>query len=144
MTESSTEKPRRPGPDLCSEDEIAALVQRFYDRARRDALLGPVFDAHVADWPAHLALLTDFWSAMLRGTRRFQGMPMRKHLQLKELSAEMFLRWLQLFRQATAESGNEAMRSQADDMARQIADTFWQRYQLAMNPAAPPRPLLAG
>ncbi len=112
---------------LCSEDEIVRLVHAFYARVREDALLGPVFEAHVADWPAHLAVLVDFWSAMLRGTRRFRGAPVTRHRALPPLSAQMHARWLQLFAQTTAESGNPALQAEADDVARRMAATLQAR-----------------
>ena len=115
---------------VCSEDEVIALVHRFYARVRQDALLGPIFERHIRDWDAHLANLVDFWSATLRGTRRFRGAPMSKHLALPGLSQELFGQWLRLFRQVTATLGNPAMQAQADDMAERIAETFWQRYRL--------------
>lgn len=61
---------RRPGSPLESVGGAAAVrevVTAFYARARADALLGPVFAAHVADWPAHLERVTDFWVTLLGG-----------------------------------------------------------------------------
>jgi hemoglobin len=118
-----------PGPDLCTEAEVTRLVHEFYALVRLDPMLGPIFNEHVADWPAHLDLLVDFWSAMLRGTRRFRGAPMSKHLALPGLSQELFGQWLRLFHQVTATLGNAAMQAQADDMAERVAGTFWQRYR---------------
>ena len=118
-----------PGPDLCSEEDVARLVHAFYARARRDERLGPVFEAHVDDWPAHLAHLVDFWSAMLRGTRRFSGAPVQRHNALPGLDAAMFERWLALFRQTTAELGQPAMQALADDMAERVADNLLARYR---------------
>jgi hypothetical protein len=36
------------------EELLTALVHRFYDRARADPLLGPVFDARIENWGPHL------------------------------------------------------------------------------------------
>ncbi|MCW4456355.1 group III truncated hemoglobin [Flavobacterium sp. MXW15] len=127
----------QPAADLCSEQEVTALVHRFYARVREDELLGPVFGARVHDWDAHLAQLVDFWSAMLRGTRRFRGAPMPKHMAMDELNAGLFERWLQLFRQTTAELGNAPMQRLADDVAARIADTFWRRFQMLRWPSLP-------
>jgi hemoglobin len=129
-----------PGPDLCTEAEVTRLVHEFYAQVRIDPMLGPIFGEHVADWPAHLATLVDFWSAMLRGTRRFRGAPMSKHLVLPGLSQELFRQWLRLFHQVTATLGNPAMQAQADDMAERIAETFWQRYRLHNHASLPTIP----
>ena len=129
---------------LCSEQEVTRLVHGFYARVRQDEQLGPVFDARVHDWDAHLAQLVDFWSAMLRGTRRFNGNPMSKHMAMPELERALFDRWLLLFRQTTAELGNPPMQRLADDVATRIADTFWRRIQMQRWPELPiagkPRP----
>src|SRR3546814_15696000 len=44
---------------------IADLVDRFYAAVREDAMLGPVFDARLDDWPKHLGQLTRLWPAIL-------------------------------------------------------------------------------
>jgi hemoglobin len=119
-----------PSPALCSEQDVTRLVHDFDARVREEPRLGPVFAARIHDWDAHLAQLVDFWSAMLRGTRRFSGAPMPKHMAMDELDRDLFDRWLALFRLTTAESGNPAMQRLADDVAERIADTFWRRFQM--------------
>ena len=90
-------------PDL-DEAMVAAVVSAFYAKARRDDVLGPVFNRVVAadHWPEHIQTITDFWSSMLLGTRRYMGRPMPKHIAIPELRDAHFQRWLTLFR-ATAE-----------------------------------------
>lgn len=82
------------------ETMIRAVVDRFYAEARRDAVIGPVFNRIIPDaaWPQHLATIADFWSSMLLGTGRYFGRPMPKHLAIPELSDAHFQRWLALFR----------------------------------------------
>ncbi|WP_447592880.1 group III truncated hemoglobin [Stenotrophomonas rhizophila] len=126
-----------PSLDLCSEQEVTRLVHDFYARVREEPRLAPVFTARVHDWDAHLAQLVDFWSAMLRGTRRFNGAPMPKHMAMDELDRDLFDRWLQLFRQTTAECANPPMQRLADDVATRIADTFWRRFQMQRWPQLP-------
>ncbi|MCI2243750.1 group III truncated hemoglobin [Xanthomonas sp. PPL568] len=132
-----------PGPELCSEAEVRALVEAFYRRVRADADLSTVFAAHIEDWDAHEQQLCDFWSAMLRGTRRFHGAPMPRHMATRELSALLFQRWLGLFRATTAELTNQPMRLLADDIAQRIAETFWRRHQMSWRPFEPVSPLPA-
>lgn len=126
-----------PALALCSEQEVTRLVHDFYARVRLEPRLAPMFAARVEGWDAHLAQLVDFWSAMLRGTRRFSGAPMPKHMAMDELDKDLFDRWLQLFRQTTAESGNVPMQRLADDVAARIADTFWRRFQMLRWPNLP-------
>ena len=130
-----------PSPDLCTEDEIAHLVHSFYGRVRGDGALGPVFAAHVKDWDTHLAKMVDFWSSALRGTARFRGTPMPKHIALPGLSAELFGRWLALFDQTTAALQNAPMRERANELARRIAESLWYGYQLSRDGNALPQGL---
>jgi hemoglobin len=120
-----------PSPDLCSEEEIALLVHAFYTRVRTDATLAPIFDAHVHDWDTHLARMVDFWSSALRGTARFRGTPMPKHVALPGLSTELFKQWLTLFRETTASIPNAAMRERANELAHRIAESLWYGYQMS-------------
>ncbi len=120
-----------PDPQLCSEEEIAELVNRFYARVRRDEQLGPIFHVHVHDWNAHLVKLTDFWSSALRGTRRFRGTPMPVHTALPGLTAGLFRHWLQLFEATAAELPNQALRKRVTELADRIAQSLWYGYQIA-------------
>ena len=130
--------------DICTEEEVTHLVHRFYARVRQDDLLGPIFHRHVADWDQHLAKLVDFWSAILRGTKRFAGAPMPAHIALPGLNAILFQRWLALFHDTTQALGNEAMRERADAMSRRIAQSFWYGYQLSRDSDQLPSQLATG
>jgi hemoglobin len=123
-----------PDPNLCTEEEISKLVHTFYARARRDPSLGPIFESHVTDWDAHFVQMINFWSMKLRGTSRFRGMPMPKHVALPGLSAPLFERWLELFRQTTSEMGNPILQFNADMLAHHIGTRLWQRYQMERYP----------
>lgn len=131
-------------PDFCSDEEVATLVHSFYDKVRADAVLGPIFNHHIHDWDHHLARLVDFWSSILRGTGRFTGAPMPRHIALPGLSAELFQRWLALFHDTTSVQPNRAMGERADAMARRIAQSLWYGYQMSHQPDALPRELARG
>ncbi|MEK6735021.1 MAG: group III truncated hemoglobin [Pseudomonadota bacterium] len=127
-----------PDPNLYSEEEVAQLVHTFYAKARKDPALGPIFEEHVTDWDAHFVQMTNFWSAQLRGTSRFRGAPMPKHIVLPDLTAELFERWLHLFRQTTEELGNPTLQHHANSIANFIANRLWQGYQLNNYPGKQP------
>jgi hemoglobin len=105
---------------------VAAVVQHFYARVRRDDVIGPVFNRIIpADhWPAHLAAITDFWSSMLLGTGRYNGRPMPKHLAIPELSDRHFARWLALFRTTVEELCPPEIAALFVDRAERIAYNF--------------------
>lgn len=126
-----------PTADLCTEDEVSELVFTFYDAVRQDAVLGPIFQRHVKDWDAHMPKMVDFWSSTLRGTARFRGTPMPKHVAIPGLSAELFQRWLALFRQSNATLGNTAMAERANDLADRIAQSLWYGYQISHGDTLP-------
>ena len=75
-----------------TEEQLARQVDRFYAKARADALLGPVFNDAVEDWPHHLAKIQAFWSSVMLTSGRYKGSPMAAHLKhgarLTELSGE--------------------------------------------------------
>lgn len=79
---------------------IERLVHAFYERVRNDELLGPIFDARIEDWDAHLARMCLFWSSVALGSGAYQGSPMQVHAPLP-VDANHFDRWLALF-EATA------------------------------------------
>jgi hemoglobin len=123
-----------PAPDLCTEAEVHELVHSFYAKVRDDERLGPIFDAHVQDWDYHLGKMVDFWSSILRGTARYRGTPMPKHVALPGLEPALFERWLGLFRETTDSIGNPAMRDRANLMAGRIAQSLWYGYQMYRDP----------
>lgn len=128
-------------PDLCSEQDIVDLVHAFYAKVRSDALLGPVFAAHVGDWDHHLARIADFWSSVLLGTGRYTGTPMQKHAVLPELRPELFERWLTLFDETAALQPNRELTTRAGAAARRIASSLWYGHQMTQRPGEMPTSL---
>lgn len=87
-----------------TDESLERLVRLFYGRVRQDPDLGPIFNDAVHDWPAHLAKLTDFWSSVAAGSRRYKGNPMMKHLiHQARIEPAHFARWLALWNEAAAE-----------------------------------------
>lgn len=124
-----------PSPDLCTEEEIRTLVQRFYGRIHADPLLGPIFGERITDWDLHLNKMVDFWSSALRGTARFRGTPMPKHVAIPGLSSALFRRWLALFNETTRTLGNAPMQRRADELAERVAESLWYGWELSHRPA---------
>lgn len=128
-------------PDLCTTEEIRTLVDQFYGRVRADPKLGPVFDAHIDDWPVHLDIMVRFWSSLLLGSGEYSGTPMPKHVALPDLDGSMFHHWLELFHTTTRELANRDMANQADALARRIARSLWMGYQMNHTPNRMPADL---
>jgi hemoglobin len=106
-----------------SESDISALVEEFYIRVQRDAVIGPIFKEQVQDWPEHLALLKSFWAAVLLGVGGFKGNPLETHLKLK-LEPQHFMRWLALFRETAMELLPAETAAVFVEKSQRIAETF--------------------
>jgi hemoglobin len=126
-----------PNSLACTEKEIDQLVRSFYEKARKDPSLGPIFEAHVTNWEAHFVQMTDFWSGNLLGTNRFYGAPMPKHLAVPNLRPELFEQWLRLFKQTTQEFDNESFQLHVNLLAYRIASRLWAAYQMQHYPDKP-------
>ena len=109
--------------ETLTDDRIAVLVRRFYAKARADAELGPVFEAAVRDWEAHLDHLTRFWSAVMLGTARFSGNPMAAHGR-HPITPGMFDRWLALWAETTDELYGPALAGEFQGRAERIAESL--------------------
>lgn len=78
-------------------EEIALVVEDFYDAIQRHPGLGPVFGAHVTDWPAHKAKIAGFWRNAILMERGYDGNPMAVHRAAGNVRPGMFVPWLGLF-----------------------------------------------
>lgn len=97
-------RPTLPPRFPATPDQINAQVSAFYARVREDALLGPVFANHVADWPAHEAKIAAFWRNAILFERSYDGNPQRVHIERPDVKPEMFAHWLDLFEEVAAQT----------------------------------------
>ena len=111
------------GPEDFTEAGIGVLVDRFYAKARRDPVIGPVFEQAVADWDAHLATLTDFWSSVMLTSGRYKGNPMAAHVK-HPIEVRFFDRWLELWRETAAEVFEPAVAAKFSEKAGRIAESL--------------------
>jgi len=102
---------------------IDRLIRGFYDRARRDPLIGPVFEGRVHDWEAHFARMRDFWSSVALMSGRYHGQPMAAHLPLP-IDTPHFNRWLELFAETARELCPPAAAAHFIERAHRIADSL--------------------
>lgn len=108
---------------------IDHFVETFYGKIRQDDLLGPIFDARVHDWPAHLARMKAFWRSVLHNSGEFAGNPMLKHIVIPGLEAGHFGHWLELFYQTLRDAeGDPAATALVGGRARMIADSLLTGY----------------
>lgn len=78
-------------------EQIDTVVADFYSYVREHPGLGPVFAAHVSDWPEHEAKIGRFWKNAILGEKGYDGSPMLAHKQAGNVRPGMFEPWLGLF-----------------------------------------------
>lgn len=109
--------------DIQSPMDIRLLVDSFYDKARNDELLAPIFDRAISDWEHHLPTMYQFWERLLLGSTDYSGNPFSKHIPLA-LENFHFDRWLELFNQTLDENFKGTKTEEAKRLANNIAGTF--------------------
>lgn len=108
-----------------TEEQIARLVPTFYDRVRRDEVLGPIFDGAIEDWPHHLERLQAFWSSVMLTSGRYKGQPMVAHVRhAGHMTPQNFARWLELWRQTTEDVLGPQAAAAFQEKAARIAESL--------------------
>ncbi|MCV2888314.1 group III truncated hemoglobin [Ruegeria aquimaris] len=104
--------------------QIDRVVTRFYAQVRSHPVLGPVFAAHVTDWPEHEAKIAGFWRNAILRERSYDGNPMRVHVTRPEIKPEHFAVWLGLFREVLRAELPEDIAAQWAALADRIGEGF--------------------
>ena len=127
-----------------TEESLRQLVNAFYAKVRRDPLIGPVFEAAIADWPEHLDKLQSFWSSVMLTSGRYKGRPLPAHIKHADaISAASFERWLAIWRETTDEMLDPRSAAALQEKAGRIAESlslgisFHRNREAALAPAAP-------
>lgn len=111
--------------DIETREDVALMVNSFYDKVRQNAELKYFFDdVAQVDWTEHLPKLTSFWISLLFGEVGFKGNPMLTHILLNrkaKLSPENFNTWLGLFEKNMDELFTGTRAEEAKKKARNIA-----------------------
>ena len=94
--------------DITSREDIFLLVSKFYEKVRKDTVLGPFFNNSIKDWDAHLQHLTTFWESSLFLKKRYYGNPLEAHVNVDKANNNTitelhFGLWLNLWHQTIDE-----------------------------------------
>jgi hemoglobin len=81
---------------LGGHEGILRLITPFYTDVRQHAVLGPIFNAQIQDWPAHLANIAEFWARQTGGPSKYPGGFAAAHLPLG-IQPSDFQHWLGLW-----------------------------------------------
>ncbi|WII73711.1 group III truncated hemoglobin [Bdellovibrio sp. 22V] len=114
-------KQRKP---IETREDIELLVNSFYDKVRKDPLIGPIFnDVAQVDWDEHLPKLYNFWADLLLGENSYNGRPFPPHMKLN-LQPGHFEQWLRLFVATVDEHFVGLKAEEAKGRALRIARNF--------------------
>lgn len=128
-------------PDLPSSEQLADLVDVFYDRIQGHPDLGPVFNAAVHDWPEHKRLLTSFWNSVVLRAGSYRGNPMSAH-RPHAITTQHFVQWLALWRETADEVLAPKQAALVHEYANRIGRSL--RYGLGLpEPGLDPLPMAA-
>lgn len=108
--------------------DIKNLVHSFYNKIRKDDLLGPIFNGSIKEdnWPSHLEKLIDFWESNLFGIAKFRGNPPAAHQNVDQkenysISQEHFGQWLKLWFETIDELFEGEIADKAKARARRMS-----------------------
>ena len=104
--------------------KIDQVTTAFYTKVQRDPVLGPVFAAHVDDWPAHIDKISRFWRNAIQREKLYDGNPMIKHREAGNVRAEHFENWLILFDETVFEHLPGQTAQAWSDMAHRIGQSL--------------------
>ena len=93
--------------DISNKEDIAALVNTFYDKVKVNPVIGHFFtDVVKVNWEKHLPLMYDFWEGIVFGSSAYSGNPINTHKNVHALHAfskSDFDEWIKLFHKTVDE-----------------------------------------
>jgi hemoglobin len=88
--------------DIGNREDIKLLIDTFYDKIKKDEVIGYFFNEVVdVDWNHHLPKMYDFWETTLFHKAIYKGNPMPKHVDIHKkapMKKEHFDHWLTIFK----------------------------------------------
>lgn len=127
-----------PLKDILTLEDCKTLVDNFYDKVRKDPLIGPIFDRVIEDrWPEHLEKMYRFWQTVLLEDHTYFGSPFPPHANLP-VEWTHFEKWLALFNQTIDEHFTGEVAAEARWRANKMAEMFNFKIQYYKNNQAKP------
>jgi len=105
---------------------VRHVVLLFYDKVRRDPVLGPIFETAIgSDWDAHIDRIIQFWLTATRLSRGYSGRNfMPAHLKHRSIQVDQIPRWLALFRETAADQCSPRGAAVLIDIAERMIETL--------------------
>ena len=112
-------------PDIQNREDLDILMRSFYDKLLVDDVVGYLFTEVIdLDLEEHFPRIVDFWEVQLLNGGRYQGNPMKIHLDLhfkEPLTKAHFDRWLEHFNNSVDERFDGPKAHLAKERALSIA-----------------------
>ena len=119
--------------EIISLDDIKKLVDTFYEKVRKDELIGPIFNERIQDrWPHHLKKMYNFWQTVLLGEHTYSGSPFPPHANLP-VSHQHFEKWMKLFTKTVDELFTGGKANDAKWRAGKMAEMFESKIEYYKN-----------
>jgi hemoglobin len=117
--------------DLAGRADVEELLRRFYGRVFVDDVLAvPFTELRAKGLESHLAVMCDFWETVLFRAGLYRGSALVVHRRLHDrhpLSANQFVRWLELWNAAIDEKYQGPVAERATIQAARIAKAMHHR-----------------
>ena len=111
--------------DISSRKDIEVLMEKFYDKVKKNESIGPIFnDVAKVNWAHHIPIICDFWETLLLDSASYRNNMMEVHLNLNRkvpLENEHFHVWLKLFSETVDEHFTGDKAELAKKRAKSIA-----------------------
>jgi len=111
--------------DIQSRKDIELLINSFYNKVKRDATIGFIFnDIARVNWEQHLPVMYNFWETLLLNATSYRNNAMEVHYSLNRkvpLNETHFQRWLELFSETVDELFSGKIAISAKTKAKSIA-----------------------
>lgn len=113
--------------DAINKESLDKFVDIFYNKARNDRDIGPVFNAQITseeEWEKHKAVVSSFWLYHFTGIHSEDAPPKHKggmmgaHQDMPPFPREHFGIWMRLFEEALNEVYDERCKNELLDKAK--------------------------
>lgn len=110
--------------DILNIDDVKSLVDTFYDKIRKNELLGPIFNERIQDrWPQHLEKMYTFWQTVLLKDHTYFGSPFVPHARLPVDNIH-FNVWVGLFNSTVDDLFEGSVAEEAKWRGAKMAEMF--------------------
>jgi len=111
--------------DIRNKADIKIFVDAFYEKAKSDSKIGPVFLAriNIEEWQIHMDRMYGFWNTVLFSEKDYMGNPFSKHIGLP-IESIHFDTWLNLLNETLEENFAGPKAEEVRDRAHKMSLMF--------------------